>query len=234
MDKYETYGAAGKKMIQEVEALVEICHKVYNKGFVSAYDGNLSVRSSAGTVYITRSAVCKGEVTADDIIETDMSGAIISGKGKISTENKIHLFAYSKRADINAVIHCHPVYATAFAAARDSFPSNIFPEVLLTLGKIPVCRYATPSTSQMTGSLEPYINSSRVFILQNHGAVALGSDIKDAYFKIEKLEHTAKILTAAMLLGGAKPIPDDKILELMNISEEVYGIKINNDSEGDK
>ncbi len=234
MDKYETNGTAGKKMIPEVDGLIEICHKVYDKGFVSAYDGNLSVRSSAGTIYITRSAVCKGEITADDIIEIDMSGGIISGKGKVSTENKIHLFAYAKRADVNAVIHCHPVYATAFASARDAFPSNIFPEVLLTLGSIPVCRYATPSTSQMTESLEPYIKNSWVYILKNHGAVALGTNINDAYFKMEKLEHTAKILTAASLLGGARPIADDKILELLNISEEVYGIKLNNDPEGDR
>ncbi len=214
----------------EAGQLIEICHKVYNKGFVSAYDGNLSVRSASGTILITRSAVCKGDITQDDIIEIDLNGNIISGKGKISTENKIHLFAYSRRDDVNAVIHCHPVFTSAFAVSSDAFPSNIFPETLLTLGKVPVCRYATPSTTQMTDSLEPYINNSRVFILKNHGAVSLGSDIIDAYYKMEKLEHTARILIAASMLGGAKPIPDDKILELINISEEVYGIKINKDT----
>jgi len=221
-------------MTFEVEALVEICHKVYEKGFVSAYDGNLSFRSSSGTIFITRSAVCKGDVTSEDIIEVDTDGNVINGRGKISTENKIHLYAYRKRDDINAVIHCHPVYTTAFASSRDSYPSNIFPEVVLTLGKIPICSYATPSTSQMTESLEPYINNSYVFILKNHGAVALGSNIKDAYFKMEKLEHTSKILTVASILGGARPIPDDKILELVNLSEEVYGIKVNKENYRDK
>jgi L-fuculose-phosphate aldolase len=206
--------------------LIEICHKVYDKGFVSAYDGNLSVRTSEKSVLITRSGICKGEVTTDDIIEIDLQGNLLSGKAKISTENKIHLFIYKHRKDVNAVVHAHPVYTTAFSASAGSYPANIFPEVILTLGEVPVCEYGTPSTDQVPESLAPYINKGWAYILKNHGAVTLGKSIKDAYFKMEKLEHTSKILTAAAVLGGAKPISEEKVNELISISEEVYGIKI--------
>lgn len=216
-------------MRPETADLIEICHKVYNKGFVAAFDGNLSLRTSSGTILITRSGVCKDEVKHKDIIETDHEGKILSGSGKISSENKIHYFIYSNRDDVNAVIHCHPVYTTAFSASSESFPSDIFPEVILTLGKVPVCKYATPSTEEVPRNLSPFISEGWAYILQNHGAVTLGRDIKDAYFKMEKLEHTAKILTAAEILGGAKPIAPGKIDELLEISEKVYGIKIKKD-----
>ena len=85
--------------------LVEICHKVYEKGFVSAYDGNISVFTPDNTVLITRSAVCKGDVKEEDILEIDAGGNIIKGKGHLSTEYKIHLFAYSRRREVNAVVH---------------------------------------------------------------------------------------------------------------------------------
>jgi L-fuculose-phosphate aldolase len=216
-------------MISEVTHLVEVCHRVYNKGFVSAYDGNLSLRTPNNTILITRSGINKGDVTPEDIIEIDIDGKIISGSKKITTENKIHLLAYKKRKDVNAVVHCHPVFTSAFAVSRDSFPSDILPEVILILGRIPVCKYGTPSTDEVPDSLLPYIDNGWAYILQNHGAVALGKDIYDAYYKMEKLEHTARILTAASLIGGATPIPENKLEELFAISEKVYGIKINKD-----
>jgi L-fuculose-phosphate aldolase len=216
-------------MRSDYSELISICHKVYNKGYVSASDGNLSVRTSQDTVIITRSGICKGEVQKEDLIEIDYNGNIISGSGRISTENKIHLYIYSKREDVKAVVHAHPVYTTAFAAARDTYPLNIFPEVILTLGDIPVCGYGTPSTDQVPESLAPHIYKGWAYILKNHGAVTLGKSIGDAFYKMEKLEHTSKILTAASLLGGANSIPEAKVEELLSISEKVYGIKINKD-----
>ena len=206
--------------------LVEICHRVYEKGFVSAYDGNISVATSQNTFLITRSAVRKGEVTEDDILEVDASGNIVSGRGKISTEYKIHLYAYSRRPEVNAVVHVHPIYATAFASLGEGLTGNYFPEVILTLGKVPLCKYATPSTDDLPLSMEPYIDHAWGFLLQNHGAVTLGKTLKDAYNKMEKLEHTAQILFTARLLGGAKELPVEKIKELISLSKQNYGLDV--------
>ena len=206
--------------------LVEICHRVYEKGFVSAYDGNISIATPQNTFLITRSAVRKGDVTEDDIIEIDAAGNILSGRGKISTEYKIHLYAYSKRPDVNAVVHCHPVFATAFASLGEGLTGNYFPEVILTLGKVPLCKYATPSTDELPLSMEPYIDYAWGFLLQNHGAVTLGKTLKDAYNKMEKLEHSAQILLMTKLLGGANELPVEKVKELVKISKQSYGLDV--------
>ena len=204
--------------------LVEICHKVYAKGFVAAYDGNISCRISDSTILITRSGICKGDVKEKDLIEIDLNGKAVSGKGKISTEHKIHLLAYQKRKEVNSVVHCHPVYATAFALLGEGLDKHYLPEVFLTIGKVPLCKYATPSTDKVPKSLEPYINHSWAMLLQNHGAVTLGKNLDDAYFKMEKLEHAAKIILLARLLGTPKVLSKKNINDILNISSSTYGI----------
>lgn len=206
--------------------LTDACHKVYEKGFVSAYDGNLSARIDSSKILITPSGKCKGEITEDDLLEVDYKGNIISGAGKVSTEFKIHVILYNKRSDINSVIHCHPVYATAFATAGEGFTRPVFPEVILSLGKVPLCKYSTPSSDELPNSMLPYIEWAWAFLLENHGAVTIGKNIKGAYYRMEKLEHSAHTLFAARLLGREKAIPLNKLKELYSISEEVYGIKI--------
>lgn len=207
------------------QKLVDICHKVYDKGFVSAYDGNISVYTESNTILATRSGISKGNVTQKDIIEINSEGKIISGEGKITTEIKIHLFAYARRQNVNAVVHCHPVFATAFAAAGEALDKHVFPEVILTLGKVPLCKYATPSTDDLPKSMEKYIDYSWAFLLQNHGAVTLGKDLDDAYFKMEKLEHSAKTIFISRILGGEKEISSEKVKELFDLAKITYNIE---------
>ena len=206
--------------------IVDICHKVYEKGFVSAYDGNISVITENKSILITRSGVCKGDVRESDIMEINFAGDIINGKGKISTEYKIHLYAYAKRPDVNAVVHCHPAYATAFAAAGKGLTEPVFPEVLLTLGKVPLCKYSTPSTDELPLSMEPYIDYAWALLFQNHGAVTFGKTLRDAYYKMEKLEHAAKTLFLARLLGGENELPPERVRELLSVAKSAYGLEI--------
>lgn len=208
------------------DEIVKVCHLVYHNKFVAAYDGNISVRTDNNSILITRSGICKGDVTIDDIIETDYDGNIISGEGKISTENKLHFFIYKNRKDVNAVVHCHPVYTTALGLVEENFLAHYFPEVLLTLGKIPVCKYATPSTTEVTDSIKEFVGDSNAFILQNHGAVTIGSSLMDAYYKMEKLEHAAKSILLAKAIGHPRRLTEQNILKLISISEITYGIKL--------
>lgn len=209
------------------EELVEACHKVYEKKFVAAFDGNLSARIDENRILITRSGVNKGDVTIHDILTIDNDGILIEGEGKVSTEAKLHLKVYKNRLDINSVIHCHPIYTTAIATSMEEFPNNIFPEVILTLGKVPICKYSTPSTSGLAESLNPYVDYADVMLLSNHGAVAVGENIKTAYYRMEKLEHVSKTIIIAKNLGNIKTLSNDEIIELYSIAEETYGIKVN-------
>ncbi|HEX7356789.1 MAG TPA: class II aldolase/adducin family protein, partial [Ignavibacteriaceae bacterium] len=176
------------------------------------------------TILITRSGVCKGEVAEKDIAEIDLDGRLLSKNVKISTEHKIHLLAYQKRKEVNAVVHCHPAYATAFALIGKGLDKHFLPEVFLSLGKIPVCKYATPSTGQVPKSLEPYIKYSWAMLLQNHGAITLGKNLDDAYFKMEKTEHAAKIIWLAKLIGSPRVLSKKNINDILKIAENTYGI----------
>jgi L-fuculose-phosphate aldolase len=207
---------------------IKICHKVYEKGFVAAYDGNISAATPENTFLITRSGVNKGEVSEKDILEIDVRGKILRGEGKVSTEYKLHFFAYSRRKEVNAIVHCHPVFTTAFATAGEEFPHYVFPEVILTIGRVPLCKYATPSTEELPKSLMPYIDFAWAFMLQNHGALTLGKTIEDAYYKMEKLEHSAKTLFLAKMLGKINPLSSEQVNELISIAEIANGIRTDN------
>jgi L-fuculose-phosphate aldolase len=212
--------------MQLIDKLINYCHKVYEKGFVAAYDGNLSLRTPGNTVLITRSAVCKGDVKREDILEIDLNENIISGEGKISTEVKIHLFVYNNRSDINGEVHTHPPYATAFASVGERLDRPVFPEVILSLGKVPICKYGTPSTDELPDSMKPYIDFAWAMLLENHGAITFGKTIDGAYYKTEKLEHAAKTLTIARSIGREKSLPHTKLRQLYDIAFSVYGLKI--------
>lgn len=213
--------------------LIKYCHKVYAKGYVAAYDGNLSVRTEPNKVLITPSGVCKGDLKEEDLIEIDLEGNVLSGSGKPSTEYKIHTLAYKERKDIDAVVHAHPVNATAFAALGEGLTQPVFPEVILSLGKVPLCSYGTPSTDELPNSMKPHIDYAWAMLLENHGAITFGKNIKGAYFRMEKLEHASEILIKARSVGRVKTISHLKLKELYDIAEDTYGIKINKKSRMD-
>lgn len=210
--------------------LIEACHKVYNKGFVSAYDGNLSVRTNRNTFFITPSGKCKGDLLEKDLLEIDSHGNVLKGKGKVSTEVKLHLLAYQKREDIKSVIHCHPAHATAMATAGLDMTKPVFPEVILSLGPVPLCKYATPSTNDLAKSILPYIKYCRALLLENHGAVTFGQSISEAYYRMEKLEHAAHTLIITGLIGKVKILSKKNLEELTSLAEKVYEIKINKEN----
>ena len=210
----------------EISQLVKYSNKAYEKEFVSATDGNLSVRLDKNRIAIARSGINKGDVTENDIIIIDNNGNKLEGNGKASSEAKIHLLAYNNRNDINSVVHCHPIYATAFATAGFDLADPIFPEVILTIGPIHLCKYATPSTEELPNSMKPYIGNSWALLLQNHGAVTFGNDITSAFHRMEKLEHASKTLFMTKLLGGENILRNEEVQKLYSIAEETYEINL--------
>lgn len=207
--------------------LIRYCHKVYEKGYVAAYDGNLSVRLEPNRILITPSGVNKGDLREEDLIEITLEGEVLAGSKKPSTEYKIHTLAYKERKDVNAVLHAHPVNATAIATLGEGLTQPVFPEVVLSLGKVPLCKYATPSTEELPNSMKNHIDYAWAMLFENHGAVTFGKTIKGAYFRMEKLEHASEIILKARSVGRVKTIPLMKLKELYDIAEDTYGIRIN-------
>ena len=202
--------------------LVDISHRVYDRGFVTATDGNISARLPNGNILATPTAINKGLVRADDLVEVDGQGNLVSGLRRPSTELEMHLYIYDHRPDVHAVVHAHPPYATGFATARIPLTDCLFPEVIVGLGAIPLAQYATPSTPEVVESISPFVDRADAILLANHGVVTSGQDLHDAYFKMEKVEHAAHITFIARLLGGEKPLSEAEIEKLRAISSESY------------
>jgi L-fuculose-phosphate aldolase len=208
---------------QTIAKLVDICHRLYTRGMVTATDGNVSVRIASGNILTTRSGINKGMVTENDLVEVSINGEQIGGSGKPSTEVGMHLYIYQHRPDVKAVVHAHPIYATGFATARIPLDNCMFPEVIVGLGAIPLAEYATPSTPEVAASLAPFVKNADAILLSNHGVVTYGSDLYEAYFKMEKVEHAAHITFVASMLGGARTLTTEDVEKLRNVSVQSYG-----------
>ena len=199
--------------------IVEIGKLMYDKGYVTSSDGNISYRLGENLILATPTQVSKGRMSEDMMALTDLEGNALNDK-RMSSEIKMHLLIYNMRPDINAVCHEHTPHGTAFAAAGLAIDAPILSEVILTLGCVPLTAYGTPSTSELTDALEPYVAHHNALLLENHGVVAYGADLWQAFDRMETLEHTAKIAILARILGGANDLPKDAIEKLINIREK--------------
>jgi len=203
--------------------IIDVCCKMQELGWVAATDGNVSVRTDCGCL-ITPSCVRKGDVTSGMLVEVDGNGAVVNpSQYKPSSEAKMHLRCYSERGDIGAVIHAHPPCATAFAIAGRGLDDDSLMEAVLTIGRVPLAPYATPSTEEVGDSVSPLLQGHSVILLQNHGALAAGADLLTAFNRMETLEHWAKTVLNAQLLGGTKAISRENIDRLAGLRER-YGI----------
>ena len=205
------------------QEIVEICKLIHQKGYISATDGNVSVRTGKNRIITTPKGFGKGFIATDDLVVCDLKGKVISGKWPPSSEIKMHLCVYQLRPDVRATIHAHPPVSIAFTIAGLSLAKCILPEVVLSLGIIPTAEYATPTTEEVPQSIKDYITQYDALILERHGSLTVGKDLKDAYFKLEKLEHTATISFIARMLGEVKtlsPTQIEKLIALQTTEEE--------------
>ncbi|TVR05397.1 MAG: class II aldolase/adducin family protein [Spirochaetaceae bacterium] len=212
---------------RELEARKEIVyfsHKVHAAGLVCATDGNLSIRLDQNHVLITPSSIRKEDMYVEAPIVINMNGEPVNDDRRPSTEHKVHLEAYQQRPDVMAVIHAHPPKAIAFTIAEAELDTCVLPEVVVTLGSVPVAPYAAPSTDELPASMRELIRHSDALMLARHGSVTVGPTLSDAFKKLEKLEHNAEILIYARILGGARGFTHDQLEELQAL-RDFYGIK---------
>jgi len=202
--------------------MIKICHQMYKKGFINATDGNVSVRFEKHEILITRSGTHKGFLTLEDILITDLTGAVVSGKGKPSSEIRMHLEVYSRRDDVKAVIHAHPPLCTAFSLSGSPIPTVWLPEVYLIFGnEIPLASYATPSTQEVPEAISPYLKNHDALILSRHGSLTLGENLWEAFCKLEKMENTAWVTFFAKMIGNPKPMNNEELNLLAEIKSKM-------------
>lgn len=199
--------------------MVEICQRTYRQGFIAALDGNVSARLGRDRVLVTPSGFHKGFLREEDLVVTDLRGKKVSGRRQPSSEFLMHELAYAERPDIGAVVHAHPPIAVALALAGVSLQSCVLSESCLSLGAIVTAPYATPTTAEVPDSLRDLVRRWNAIILMRHGALTLGADLEQAYNRMEIVEHTAKIIHAARMLGPVTPLPEEEVDKLRRLAE---------------
>ncbi|HGY89916.1 MAG TPA: class II aldolase/adducin family protein [Planctomycetes bacterium] len=191
------------------------CRRMYANKLIAATDGNVSVRVAEDELLITRSGISKGDAEEEDILRVDFDGNVLEGRGRPSSEIRMHLACYEERPDIAAVVHAHPPTAVAFTLAGKTLAQCIIPEVVVTLGAVPTLPYTTPTTEAVPLAVRRVIRHADALMLERHGAVTVGRSAMDAYYKLEKLEHAAHVTWLAHQLGRVKTLPADEVRRLL-------------------
>lgn len=190
--------------------IVQVCRRLYDRGLIAGPDGNVSVRLPGDRVLVTPAGMSKVDVTEEDLVELSLDGQHRRGARRASSEVAVHLRVYQRRPDVQAVVHAHPPTATGFAVAGESFSACVLPEIIYQVGWVPLVPYATPGTMALADAFEPFVARHDAFLMANHGATTVGPSLLLAHQRMESLEHTAKILLTARLLGRVQTLgPDD-------------------------
>ncbi len=203
--------------------IIEAGRRIWQRGFVAANDGNLSGKVDDNEIICTPTGVSKGFLTPDMLATVDGTGRQLRGELKMSSETKMHMMVYRVRPDAGAVVHAHPPVATGFAVAGLSLDQCVLPEVVVSLGGIPLSPYGLPSSDELPEAMEPYARKSNVILMANHGLLAIGEDVMQAYYRLETVEHFAKILLTAVQLGQVNLFSKDRVAELEKLRSQ-FGI----------
>ncbi|MEO6445763.1 MAG: class II aldolase/adducin family protein [Gemmatimonadaceae bacterium] len=191
--------------------IVTVCRRLYERGLIAGPDGNVSARIAPDRILVTPSGMSKVDVQADDLIELALDGRQLRGATRASSEVLMHLRIYERRPDVQAVVHAHPPTATGFSVAGESFAACVLPEMIFQVGWVPLVPYATPGTSALADAFEPFLAKHDAFLMANHGATTVGATLTLAHQRMECLEHSARILLTARMLGRVNPLTPGQV-----------------------
>jgi len=212
------------------EQVIRAGRMMYERGWIAANDGNITARIDPERILATPAGVCKGSMLPEDLIVCDNHGDRVSGKRERTTEMGMHIAIYQARPDIRAVVHAHPPVSTGFAVAGRSLNLALMPELVVSLGSVPLADYGLPGTPALAEGMLPYIPKFNAILLANHGAVCYGEGVPEAYARMETLEHLARITLVAEMLGGPKVLPRVEVEKLF-AARSRYGVNVPNQFE---
>jgi L-fuculose-phosphate aldolase len=197
------------------DEIVRVCRRLWERGLIAGPDGNVSVRLGPDRLLVTPSGLSKVDVGPEDLVVVDARGKQVAGERSASSELAVHLYLYAHRPDVQAVVHAHPPTATGFALAGEDFMAPVLPEVILQMGGVPLVPYRTPGTRELAEAFAPHVADCDAFLMANHGATTVGPTLHVAHQRMESLEHSARILLAARMLGRVNRLTAEQVAELV-------------------
>lgn len=196
--------------------LVDHSRRLHENGWVANHDGNLSVRLTGSRFLITPTATSKRDVDDAGLIMVDADGKVLEGRKRPFSELELHLACYRARPEVDAVLHAHPPFATAFGLVGLGLSPVALPELVVSLGpRIQTLPRALPKDKAALGRLEQAAREDDAFLLSGNGALTLGADLNQALLRMELVEHYAKILHAARALGTVPPLSPEELAPLL-------------------
>ena len=195
--------------------LVEVCQRLHARDLIGAGEGNVSCRLGGRKLLVTPSGASKGHLRTTDLVVVTEGGEKVRGKGRASTELRMHLAAYAARPDVRAIVHAHPISAVALTVAGAPPPNDVMPEAAVVLGQIVVAPFSTPGTDEVPRALAPFLPGHEVILLERHGALALGRTLFEALDRLETLERVSRVAVVARLLGRCEPLGAEAVAKVL-------------------
>ena len=202
--------------------VAETARRLHKAGWVANHDGNVSARLGRDRFLITPTATSKLDVDEASLVVVDGAGKVVEGTRKPPGETELHLAAYRARPDVDAVLHAHPPFATAFGAARVPLEPVCLPEAVVSLGLIPLAPFAMPKTPLAVEAVSRCAAEADAMLLPGNGVLTLAPDVALAYLRMELVEHLAEILHHARGLGGAQPLPAEEMGKLLEQNRKTF------------
>jgi L-fuculose-phosphate aldolase len=200
------------------QEMIEITNRLSSRGLIRAAGGNLSVRLNDKEVLITPTRLAKGYLREEDIVVIDLKGHLTRGSLPPSVDSRFHLAAYEARPDAEAVVHAHPLITTAFTVAGKAIPTGILPELEIFFPNgVPTVPYETPASQDIIDLCKPYLAGNDIIVMSHHGTLSVGHSLTMAWMVTEHLETCMEVLFYAECLGGANPLPEEKVNILRNL-----------------
>ena len=202
--------------------VAQAARRIHAAGWAANHDGNVSVRIGRDRFVITPTATSKAEITESMLVVIDGAGKVVEGTMKPPGETELHLAAYRARPDVDAVLHAHPPYATAFGAARVPLEPVCLPEAVVSLGRIPLAPFALPGSPEAAEAVSRCAAEADAMLLPGNGVLTLGPDAMVCLLRMELVEHLAQVLHHARALGGAQPLAPEEMEPLLEQNRKAF------------
>jgi L-fuculose-phosphate aldolase len=204
------------KYKDERKEVARFMRRLYRLGLTTSSGGNISFRVSDEMILITPSATDKGTMRWKEVGIMSLNGENMTPALKPSIESEMHLAIYRKK-NIKAIVHAHPVCATSFTAMRRSINTALTAEACAILGDPVLVPYALMGSAGLAALVSEYIEKSEILLLENHGILALGNSLLQAFDRIEVLENAARMTVISEIMGKVRPLSPERINEIKRL-----------------